>query len=374
MRVLHINAGKLYGGVETLMVALAHYSNLCPSMVPEFAVCWEGRLQDELLAKGVPVYNLGETRVRRPISILQARRRLLKLLSQRKFDVVVCHMAWPQAIFAPVVKSVGLPQVFWMHDAAGRHWLERWASHVLPDIVVCNSSFTASTLPNLYPGLQAKIIPYPIGSSAPSDVGEVRAEFDTPRDSVVIIQTSRLAEWKGHRFHIQALADLRNIPNWICWMVGGAQRPAEVRYLEELKAMVASAGIADCVRFVGQRSDVPRLLAAADVFCQPNAGPEPFGIVFIEALYAGLPVVSTDIGGAPEIVDDSCGMLVNRGDVASLSQALSKLIRDPELRRRLGAQGPARAYTLCDPKRQLARLCTAFEAMRLDFSSTQMSS
>ena len=61
-------------------------------------------------------------------------------------------------------------------------------------------------------------------------------------------------------------------------------------------------------------TDVPRLLAAADIHCQPNISPEPFGIAFIEALAAGLPVVTSAIGGAIEIVDDTCGRLVPASD------------------------------------------------------------
>ena len=61
-----------------------------------------------------------------------------------------------------------------------------------------------------------------------------------------------------------------------------------------------------------------RLLAAADVFCQPNSGPEPFGIVFVEALYAGLPVIATAIGGAQEIVDAAC---MRSGDAGALRDA-----------------------------------------------------
>lgn len=372
MRVLHIDAGRLYGGVETLLVTLAGHRDLCPRTEPEFAVCFEGRLSHELRATGVPAHVLGEVRIRRPISIWQARRRLLALLGERKFDAVVCHMPWPQAIFAPVVKSVGVPQVFWMHDAAGHHWLERWAGRVPPDLVICNSSFTASSVQKMYPDLHPEIITYPIAAPNALDVAGLRAEFNTPAESVVIIQTSRMQEWKGHSLHIEALASLREIPNWVCWMVGGAQRPSEIRYAESLRQMAAKARIADRIRFVGQRSDVRRLLAAADIFCQPNTGPEPFGIVFIEALYAGLPVVTTAMGGALEIVDSTCGILAEPGDAEELGQALAKLVGDPALRRRLGACGPQRARDLCDPALQLARLNAKLKTLLPDESFAEM--
>src|SRR5207302_1246255 len=106
------------------------------------------------------------------------------------------------------------------------------------------------------------------------------------------------------------------------------------------------------------------LLAAADIHCQPNTGPEPFGITFIEALYAGLPVVTTGIGGALEIVDGSCGILVEPGDPAALAAALGRLIEDRDLRARLGAAGPARAAALCEPRAQLQTLAHALTKLR----------
>ena len=83
--------------------------------------------------------------------------------------------------------------------------------------------------------------------------------------------------------------------------MGGAQRGHEARYLEALRAKAAKLGIGPRVNFLGQRGDIARLLAAADIYCQPNTGPEPFGITFIEGLYAGLPVVTTAMGGRSKL-------------------------------------------------------------------------
>jgi glycosyltransferase involved in cell wall biosynthesis len=76
----------------------------------------------------------------------------------------------------------------------------------------------------------------------------------------------------------------------------------------------------------------------------------------MEALDAGLPVVSTRLGGAAEIVNETCGVLVPPADPAALASALGALIADPEARTRLGSAGPARARQLCDPATELARL------------------
>jgi glycosyltransferase involved in cell wall biosynthesis len=110
------------------------------------------------------------------------------------------------------------------------------------------------------------------------------------------------------------------------------------------------------VRFLGQRSDVPRLLAGADLFCQPNTAPEPFGISLVEALQAGLPVVTSGVGGACEIVDASCGLLTPPGDSTALADALKRLVIDRELRVRLGAGARCRPAVLCDASRQMRRI------------------
>jgi glycosyltransferase involved in cell wall biosynthesis len=361
MRVLHIGAGNLYGGIETLLVTLARFRDLCPSMEPEFAVSFAGRLSEELGQTGVPVHHLGPVRTRQPLSLWRGRKRLSELLRQREFDMAVCHSAWPQAICGPVVRSARLPLVAWRHDASdGRHWLERWARLAPPDLTICNSHFTRKSAERTLPVTRCEVIYYPVAAqsvtlSAP-DRAALRSELGASQDTTVIIQVSRMEEWKGHALHLQALAKLSDRRDWICWIVGGAQRPHELQYLEQLRSMAANLGIADRVMFPGQRTDVPRLLAAADIFCQPNTGPEPFGIVFIEALYAGLAVVTTAIGGGAEIVNGSCGVLVAPGDENALADALDDLIESPEKRSSFVSASAAEARRLCDPATQIDKL------------------
>jgi glycosyltransferase involved in cell wall biosynthesis len=367
MRVLHVSAGNLHGGVETLLVTLARSRALCPELEPEFALCFEGRAADEIAAAGTPLHLLGAVRVRRPLGVLRARRILKELIARRRFDAVICHSPWVQAIFGPAVRAAGAPLVFWLHDAAaGRHWVERWAAMAPPDLAICNSRFTAASLCALYPNAPAEVLYCPVaaqpaGAQPGSERAAARAELDTAPDATVVIQVSRMEQWKGHRLHLKALARLAGVPGWICWIVGDAQRPHEGQYFDALHADAGALGVAHRVRFVGRRNDVGRLLASADIYCQPNTGPEPFGIAFIEALYAGLPVATTALGGALEIINESCGILVAPDDPAALAAVLSRLMSGRELRARLGAAGPARAAELCDPGRQLNRLARALD-------------
>ena len=73
MRVLHVGAGNLYGGIETLLFTMARYRHLCPDMAPEFALCLDGRLERELIGQGVQFHDVGEVRIRYPLSVWRAR-------------------------------------------------------------------------------------------------------------------------------------------------------------------------------------------------------------------------------------------------------------------------------------------------------------
>jgi glycosyltransferase involved in cell wall biosynthesis len=363
MRVLHVHSGNLYGGVETMLSTLARRRDDCAGMEPHFALCFRGRLSEELGDSGAPVHQLPGVRVSRPASVWRARRALAALLREGRFDVAVCHSSWTQAVFGKVARAHALPLVFWSHDAAtGAHWLERWARRTPPDFAVCNSHYTARALGSLFPGARAEVVYCPVELPdlspyrAPDSRAAVRAELDTPPDAPVIIQVSRMEACKGHSLHLRALSSLLDVDGWVCWMVGGVQRPQEKLYEAHLKAEAESLGLSGRLRFVGQRRDVPRLLAAADIYSQPNTTPESFGLTFVEAMHAGLPVVTTAIGGAVEIVNDSCGVFVTPDSPGELAGRLRPLLDDERLRRTLGRGGPARARLLCDPHTQIGRL------------------
>lgn len=358
-RVLHLCAGNLYGGIERIVAECAASRGLCRAMSPSVAVCFDGRLASEVEAAGVRCTRLGAVRVSRPWTITAARRALARLLDADRPHVVICHSSWMFALAAPVVRggAGAATLVLWLHDlVSGRPWVERWAGLTLPDLVISNSRFAAATVPAMYPAVPRCVLYAPVAAGGAAAAGRARTRLElAAEDGVpVILIASRFEAWKGHRDLIAAAA--RIVEPWRLWIAGVPQRKGEEEYARSLRALVSSLGIEDRVRFLGERTDVPALMRAADIHCQPNSGPEPFGLAFVEALYAGLPVVTTAMGGALEIVTDACGRLVPPGDPEALVQALRTLVIDGDARRRLGAAGPARAAGLCDPARQLARL------------------
>jgi glycosyltransferase involved in cell wall biosynthesis len=359
MRILHIYSGNMFGGIESILATIGRRrSNDCAEH--EFALCFEGRLSSVLEADGAPVHRLGAVTARRPGTVTAARRELRLLLREREFDRVICHAPWSQALFGGVVRRSGRPQIFWAHDVmTGRHWTERLARRTVPDLVICNSRFTQKSLSCLYPRVASTVVYAPVDpppSIGTADRDHLRADLETSGESVVIVQACRSEKWKGQTLLLEALIALKDVPCWTWWLAGGAQRRPEHAFLASLREKAARAGIGDRVRWLGERTDVARVLAAADLYCQPNLAPEPFGIAYVEALGAGLPVVAARHGGAEEIVDETCGVLVAPRDVAGLSRALRELVADEPRRGRLGRQARTRARALCDPELQLERL------------------
>jgi glycosyltransferase involved in cell wall biosynthesis len=358
LRILHLYSGNLYGGIERLLSTFARERHLSPGIEPAFGLCFRGQLSDELLTVRVPVIDLGPVRFSRPWTLWRARMRLGRLLRQERFDVVMTHAAWPHAAFARTVQAAELPLAHWVHNVMTGHRFEKRAARVLPGLIVANSRFTADSVPNVFPGVRTEVIYCPVSAPTASSAlrAAVRAELNTPADDVVIIQASRLERLKGHSVLVEALGRLRHRGGWTAWIAGGPQKVGEAEYLAELRRRAGALGIEGRVRFLGQRRDVARLLGGADVLCQPNTGPESFGIAFVEALYAGRPVVTVDVGGGREIIDSRCGVLVPPNDSGAVAAALAELIADPVRRSALSAAAPARAAELCDPHRQLGRL------------------
>ncbi|MGL6075799.1 MAG: glycosyltransferase family 4 protein [Fimbriiglobus sp.] len=362
MKVLHLYAGNMFGGIERFLITLAKLRHLAPEMEPEYGLCFRGQLWDDLQKENVPVHDLGAVRFSRPWTVLKARRALTKLLSGKRYDVVVCHAAWPHAVFASTVKRFQVRVVTFAHDTwAGRHWVERWAKRTLPDLVLANSHFTLKTVQSLFPSVNNACLYLPVSpisrENQKSLKETVRLELNTSPEHVVPIFCARLEPWKGPHIFIEALAKLKHIPNWTGWLVGGPQTETQSQFFQTLKGMSQELGVYERIRFLGLRKDVENLLLAADFHCQPNTAGEPFGVAFVEALGAGLPLVTSEIGGAIEIVTPDCGILTKSSNASATAEGIARLIETPSERSRLAAHATRRADELCNPSRQINAFC-----------------
>jgi len=169
---------------------------------------------------------------------------------------------------------------------------------------------------------------------------EVRRSLGLADDEPAIIQVARLNALKDHPTAIRAMAQLiARFPRCRFLVVGDGEERAKV------ESLITELGLARHVTLLGTRRDIPRLLAAADVFLLSSIS-EGIPLTLIEAMAAGLPCVSTAVGGVPEvIVDGQTGLLVEAGVPADMAAKLQRLVEDADLRAALGAAGRARSRT-----------------------------
>jgi glycosyltransferase involved in cell wall biosynthesis len=169
---------------------------------------------------------------------------------------------------------------------------------------------------------------------------DARAELGAG-DACVGILVARIDGRKGHATLLKSLRAVDDLGVTLkMWIVGdGSARAAA-------ESQAARLGLGpDRVRFLGRRSDIDRLLNAADFFVLPS-DIEGLPLSILEAMAHGLPIVASNVGGVPEIIQDGInGLLVPAGDDAALAAAIRRVATDPVLRRRLGDAARERANT-----------------------------
>jgi glycosyltransferase involved in cell wall biosynthesis len=162
------------------------------------------------------------------------------------------------------------------------------------------------------------------------DTGLFAARTHAPVDRPLLVSVGRLKEPKDFRTLLRAFALLRDVPFDAKIVGDGPDRAV-------LESEIDRLGLRGRVELTGDRDDVPAILAAADCFVLASNS-EGLPLSILEAMAAGLPVVASAVGGVHELVTDNVtGFLASQGEPEALAAPLARLLRDPELRARLGA-------------------------------------
>jgi len=159
------------------------------------------------------------------------------------------------------------------------------------------------------------------------------------KSSCTITIVGRITPLKGHTYFLKAMAKvIRTVPYAKIWVVGDAPIK-KAAYKKELELLARRLGIESHVEFLGNRRDIPQILAQTDVLVLSTVTQEAFGRVILEAQAAGVPVVATKVGGVIDIIDEGeTGLLVFPKDTDGMAQAVIRLVNDRVLADRLVAQ------------------------------------
>ena len=241
--------------------------------------------------------------------------------------------------------------------------------HALSDIVIANSRQTAAWLvkrvPNL--GRKTQVVWNGIERKTPFDAGQrehLRAEWGFGSQTIVLGLVGRINRWKGHTLLLDALEQVAvALPHQQFGLVFAGSPPlGQEHFLESLQAKIAGSPLRDQVRLVGFQNEVWSLWDAIDIAVVPSTEPEPFGLVAIEAMASGKPVIAAGHGGLVEIVEHGVtGFLFLPVNLDELQHAIEKLVGDPELCRSMGVLGLARQGELFSAAIQVATILDIYD-------------
>lgn len=349
LRVAHVITGLELGGGGAVVLTIARALDRTRFDMDVFCILEGGAGEAELrsLGCGVTILERAWDYRRRlmpysPVKTLE----LSRLLRAGRYDVVHTHLFPADVIGRIAGRIAGIPvSVKSLHNMGAwkkrRHLITDRLLAAWTDRVICCSDFQRS--------VAARQEKFADDAAVTIHHGVRLARFE-PRidrhafvaslglrtDRLTVGTVGRPIPEKGHRYLLDAMPQIVTAhPNVQFLIVGDGTLRAE------LESRAAGLGLADRVRFVGARPDVPELLAAMDIFVFPSVS-EGFGIAVVEAMASRLPVVASNVGPLPEIViDGETGLLVRTADGNALAAAINRLIEDEQLRRRLARAGRA---------------------------------
>jgi glycosyltransferase involved in cell wall biosynthesis len=177
---------------------------------------------------------------------------------------------------------------------------------------------------------------------------DLKHDLNLAQDTLLIAMIGRINLWKGQEYFLRMAAQVLSQTNQkIHFVYCGDVYPGYEFLYQQLASLTAELAIENHVTYLGYRTDIVDILANTDIFVLPSITPEPFGMVIIEAMERGIPVVATAHGGPLEIVEDQVsGYFIPFDNVLLAADKLLKLIEDSDLRKQFGRNGRQRYLTM----------------------------
>jgi glycosyltransferase involved in cell wall biosynthesis len=349
LRVLLVIKCLGYGGAERLLVDMVATTDERFHYEVAYILRSQDALVPAIVAGGTPVHPLGAAH-NADLRWMVAFRHLL---GQGHYDVVHFHLPYAAALGQMVVNS--LPRsvrpgvVYTEHSLWDRAKLVNRvllrASMGREERLVTVSRASYDALPTPLRRRSTTVVHGVDLSRSDSLIARrqelrtlVRSELGVEHDELLFLTVANLRPEKGYDVLLAAARSIADSGLPIRIAAVGRGPLSEI-----LHARHAEFGLGDRFQFLGQRDDVPQLLAGADAFVLASLQ-EGLPVALMEATSVGLPIVASDIGGVPQILENEVdALLVTPGDPAMLCQAMKRLSSDPELRERLGQRAKLRS-------------------------------
>ena len=344
-------ATSLGGGELMLRQLLRHGRN----QGVEWMVVYlrDGPMVAETRALGIEAHVVPSGRFRELFKRVGVVRGVAAIARQFRADLILGWMVAGELTAGPAAMLAGVPNVWYQVGTPRPDWLDRTATLFPARGVIVLSRGGAAAQSRVwpprkqwlvYPGVSLDAF-NPDGLAAPVTL---RAKFGLPTTGPLIGIVGRLQRWKGMDVFLDAIpAILVRYPDVHAVIIGGPHE-TEPRYPAELQARVQTLGISRAVTFAGFQSNVPEWMQAMDIVVHASDH-EPFGIVVIEAMALGKPVVAGAEGGPSETITPGVdGLLSPFGDAAALATSVLRYLDDPSFAVQVGAAARKRAQQFDD--------------------------
>ncbi len=315
LRVCHVSLTLKTGGLERILTDIARHHDSAKTVTEFLAIREVGRFADEIRRTGCHVHLL------QPAGRIGQISQMVRLFREGRFDVVHTHNTYPHLYASLAARLARVPVVVNTRHGqrAGHGWKSRtqfrWASHLVDRIIAVSDD--AARLCVEADGVAPRKVTR-IWNGI--DLGDF--SFTGPVASPIAISVARLSAEKDFPTLLRAVAlALPEVPDLQLKLVGDGPERAN------LERLTRELGITSGVEFLGERTDVPRLLAQAGFFVSSSLT-EGISLTLLEAMAVGLPVVATAVGGNSEIVAEGVtGQLVPPADPAALARAIVTFCR-----------------------------------------------
>jgi L-malate glycosyltransferase len=362
MRVLYVNQTATMSGAERSLLDLL---GALPADVDPALACPAGPLAERARSLGIPWRRIPATDASFRLHPRHTSRALLELAAQAAAVRAAARWARPQlvhanttraAIAAVAARRLGGPPVVahirdWVPPGRAAEMTLRFVASGAA-VTLANSRFAAGQVAAGRGTVRVVHNPVDHRRFAPGvpSRAEARRRLGLAGDDEVLAVIAQLTPWKGQADAVEMATLLRGErPRLRLLLVGSAKftapgtRHDNGAYAQQLERRVREAGLEETVRLLGEREDVPRILAALDLLLLPSWR-EAFGRVAVEAMAAGVPVLATTAGGPAEIVRDGVdGRLLPPRAPSDWAVAAAALLDDPGRRAEMGRAGVRRA-------------------------------
>jgi glycosyltransferase involved in cell wall biosynthesis len=340
--------GTQRGGSEVQLQQLVEHRAEA-GIEPTIAFLRPGPMVDWAREHGVRAVALDAGRVRQPRKLGRAVRGLIRLAQQEHSQVVIGWMAKGQIYGGLAALGAHLPSV-WLQPGLphGVAAMDRVATFLPAKLVITVSRNVDRAQRGLVPRRRTAIV-YPavdterFDTRRTGDERSARVRLGLPEDVPIFGSVGRLDRWKGFHILLDAVPSiLERHPDARFVLVGGPHE-LDPSYATELEDQAAGLGLDGQVLLVGQKPNPEDWIQAMDVFVHTSHD-EPFGMVVIEAMALGKPVVASAEGGPTEVITPGIdGLLSPYGDQRGLVSAILRLLDHDELRRTIGQAAERRA-------------------------------